>query len=278
MIKPENDAALAFEKFFDTIRTLRGENGCPWDKKQTPHTLKTDLFEEVCEVISAIQEGNNQHVREELGDVLLCTVMMAYIFQQDGIFSVAETLEAVTEKLIRRHPHVFPQSESAEIFGNKADTPEKVLEQWEKIKQSVEGRRKKHLLDEVDKSLPPLLRAFKLQKKAAKQGFDWEDSHGPREKILEELQEVDSAAAQNTHLEEECGDLIFAVVNYCRKLGINPETALIAANEKFAHRFAYIEDTLEEKGKSLKDSNLEEMDKLWDEAKKKEAAKSQPLY
>lgn len=268
MSKSENDATLAFEKFFRTIRTLRGENGCPWDKKQTPHTLKSDLFEEVCEVISAIQEEDHQHVREELGDVLLCTVMMAYIFQQDEVFSVADTISAVTEKLIRRHPHVFPQSETAEIFGNNADTPEKVLEQWDKIKESVEGRGKKHILDEVDKFLPPLLRAFKLQKKAAKQGFDWDDEQGPREKISEELQEIHEALQKKNNLEEECGDLIFAVVNYCRKLGINPATALIGANEKFTHRFAYIEDSLAEKGKSPKDVSLAELDTLWEEAKR----------
>jgi tetrapyrrole methylase family protein/MazG family protein len=180
---------------------------------------------------------------------------------------VKDTFTAITEKLIRRHPHVFPQSDTAKIFDKIPETPEKVLEQWDKIKETIEGRKKNYTLDEVDSSLPPLLQAFKLQKKAAKKGFDWENADGPRKKIFEELNEIEDAISSEGNIEEECGDLLFSIVNYCRKLNVNPESALIAANHKFKNRFRYIEDALYKDNRTVEQASLAEMDALWNEAK-----------
>lgn len=280
-------AAAAFCRLFELIRILRAPDGCPWDREQTPLSMRRDLVEEVFEAVDAICEKDAAHAKEELGDVLLNSVMISYMFSQVKNFSVDEMFDELVEKLIRRHPHVFEQSEGKVCAEGIAKTSDEVLTQWDKIKDNVEGRARDSILDEVPQGFPPLLRAFKMQKKAAKKGFDWTSLAPTREKILEELSEVDEAisAKENSlsensrgensneaqiHLEEEFGDLFFAVVNYARKAGVDPELAMNAANKKFYRRFSYVEKKCAEQNISMEQKNLEKMDAFWNEAKSRE--------
>lgn len=272
-------AASAFCRLFELIRILRAPDGCPWDREQTPLTLRQSLVEEVFEAVDAICEKDASHAKEELGDVLLNAMLISYIYSQSEDFSVDEMFDELVEKLIRRHPHVFEQSEGKICAEGIAKTSGEVLTQWDKIKENVEGRARDSILDEVPQGFPPLLRAFKMQKKAAKKGFDWTSLKPTREKILEELSEVDDAISKNEnspstdsqiHLEEEFGDLFFAVVNYARKAGVDPELAMNAANKKFYRRFSYVERKCAEQNISMEQKNLERMDALWNEAKSQE--------
>ena len=272
-------ATASFCRLFELIRILRAPDGCPWDREQTPLSMRRDLVEEAFEAVDAIGEKDAAHAKEELGDVLLNSIMISYMYSQGGEFSVDEMFDELVEKLIRRHPHVFEQSEGKVCAENVAKTSGEVLTQWDKIKENVEGRARDSILDEVPKGFPPLLRAFKMQKKAAKKGFDWTSLAPTREKILEELSEVDDAirAKENSsdensdaariHLEEEFGDLFFAVVNYARKCGVDAELAMNAANEKFYRRFSYVEKKCAEQNITMEQKNLEKMDAFWDEAK-----------
>jgi len=265
------DNKEAFQKLFEIVVRLRGPGGCPWDIEQTPLSLRGDLIEETYECVEAIDEQDPFHVKEELGDLFLLVTMLAYMHEQEGHFTVAEVLQDLSEKLIRRHPHVFaPDSD-----GTNANlSSEQVLKNWAKIKVEQEGRKPKDsLLDEVSRGLPPLDRAWKLQKKAAKVGFDWPDVSGVIAKIKEELQETEAAitsaasAVDNTALEGELGDLLFSVVNLCRFFGIEPSVALQRTNIKFTERFKHVEKRMKETGKEMKAGNLEVMDRYWDEAK-----------
>lgn len=259
------DAALAFTKLFETIQALRAPGGCPWDREQTPYSMRGDLIEEVFEAVDAINEGNDKgessHAKEELGDIMLNTIMVSYMFQQTKEFSVADVLNEVTEKIIRRHPHVFPDSEGKENAIEGTKTAEEVLVQWDAIKRGIEGRSKLDcVLDEVSKGLPPLLRAYKMQKKAAKKGFDWDSLEPVKQKVFEEIEEVNQAQEEyfkavatqdqdaisqyQSHVEEEFGDLLFAVVNWARHGGINPVLALERANNKFRNRFADVQNKI----------------------------------
>lgn len=275
-------AAAAFCRLYELIRVLRAPGGCPWDREQTPQSMRADLVEEVFEAVDAITADDALHAKEELGDVFLNTTMISYMFRQreldgkDG-WSLEDQLNELVEKLIRRHPHVFEQSEGKAVADKSVSTSGEVLAQWDKIKEKVEGRQGQSILDQVPQGFPPLLRAFKMQKKAAKKGFDWPSLEPTRAKILEELKEVDEAAADlasdnsqanQRHLEEEVGDLFFAAVNYARKLGVNPELALNAANKKFYKRFVYVEKKCGEAGIEMVQDNLDKMDAFWNEAKK----------
>ena len=223
------------------------------------------------------------HAKEELGDVMLNVAMIAYMFEQEGAFTVSDVLDGVCDKLIRRHPHVFPESSGRSAVLGETKTAEQVLTQWEAIKQKVEGRTGKSILDEVSKGLEPLTRAYKMQKKAAKKGFDWSDISAVRAKVFEEIAELDEAlAAADTHAdngssgsapdmrhsEEEFGDILFALVNWARHLHIDPAVALERANAKFRKRFTYVENACRERGIEMKKENLQAMDALWDEAKR----------
>ena len=260
-----------FKNLYDIVVRLRGGGGCPWDREQTPLSLRRDLIEETYECIEAIDQKDPAHIKEELGDVFLLVTMLAYMHEQEGFFSVADTLEGISEKLIRRHPHVFASEQNS---GNTALSSEKVLQNWARIKVEQEGRQPKDsILDEV-RGLPPLDKAWKLQKKAAKAGFDWPDTAGVIEKIKEELEETEAAmadsaepAGSNTALEGELGDLIFSVVNLCRFLGIEPSLALQRTNIKFTERFKYVEKRMKEAGQEMKAENLTIMDQYWNEAK-----------
>jgi tetrapyrrole methylase family protein/MazG family protein len=227
--------------------------------------------EETYELLEAIDEKNPAHVREELGDLFLLVTMLSYMHEQEGLFSVAAVLEGVAEKLIRRHPHVFGDvmvKDSAEVLDN-----------WARIKVEQEGRKPKDsVLDEVSRALPPLDRAYKLQKKAAKAGFDWPSLTGVTGKIKEELGEVEEAVkrrqsdpgAAGGDVEAELGDLLFSVVNLCRFLKVEPSVALQGTNAKFVKRFAFVERRMRETGQPLIRENLAVMDRYWEEAKREE--------
>jgi len=258
----------AFKKFYDVIVRLRSPGGCPWDIEQTPLTLRNNLIEETYECIEAIDQQDPAHVKEELGDIFLLVIMLAYMYEQEGHFSTAEALDEASEKLIRRHPHVFKPKD-------KDLSSSEVLQNWAKIKVEQEGRKPKDsILDEVSRGLPPLDRAWKLQKKAANASFDWPDTDGVMAKIHEELEEVKNAIAgraddnNKPELEEELGDLIFSVVNLCRFFDIEPSVALQKTNVKFTGRFKHVEKRMKETGGEMNPGNLGLMDQYWNEAKK----------
>jgi len=290
--------AAAYKRLYETIKTLRAPGGCPWDREQTPLTMRRDLIEETFEAVDAVSSGDAAHAKEELGDVILNASMIAYMYEQQNDFSVADALNELTDKLIRRHPHVFPQSEGMSEVTENVTTGEQVLNQWDRIKENVEGRKsRKTILDEVPEGFPPLLRAYKMQKKAAKKGFDWQSTESVAAKVYEELDEVKEAAralddaksANGTldaksasdaakerltaseraalHLEEEFGDLLFAVVNYMRRFGVDPETAMDRANRKFYRRFAYVEERMTKAGIPMDGDHLQDEDAFWNEAK-----------
>lgn len=281
------EVAAAFVRFYEVLARLRAPDGCPWDREQTPLTMRSDLIEETFEAVEAISEEDAPHVREELGDVMLNACMIACMHEMDGKFSMNELLTEVSDKLVRRHPHVFANSEGQSQAEGKAKNSDEVLKQWDKIKQNVEGRGGKSVLDEVSIGLPPLVRAAKLQKKAAKKGFDWQNMDDVYAKVDEEFAEVKQAAAccpppasspkdesaenveKRLHLEEEIGDLLFSVVNVARKLKIDPAVALSRTNQKFCRRFAYVEEQMAAKNIPMDAEHLPQMDDFWNEAKNK---------
>mgnify|MGYP002631985595 CR=1 FL=1 len=248
------------------MHRLRAPGGCPWDAEQTHESLLCNLIEETYETVAAIKAGDDENLREELGDLLLQVVFHAELAQEDGRFDLDEIARGISDKLVRRHPHVYGES-------NVGDT-EGVLTQWEDIKRAEKGHEEKPYLHGVGKGLPALLRAAKLQKKAGKVGFDWPDAIGIVGKIQEEFDEVKEELAKHTEgdkaspeLQAEIGDLLFIVTNLARKLGVDPEVALEGTNEKFLHRFAAIEKGLKADGISLEDATLEQMDVFWNGAK-----------
>ncbi|HKL86305.1 MAG TPA: nucleoside triphosphate pyrophosphohydrolase [Treponemataceae bacterium] len=271
-----SELLVSFDRLYETIRRLRGPGGCPWDIEQTPETLRETLIEESYETVEAINDGESAHVCEEIGDVFLNATMLAYMYEQDGLFSVADSLNGVSDKLIRRHPHVF--GETAGFAGpgseEKTDTAEKVLAQWDDIKRGVEGRKADSILDEVSKGMPALERAKKLQKKAAKAGFDWASIDDVWLKVSEELSELKEAVntGVQTDIEDELGDLLFAIVNIARYLKVDPGVALTRTNAKFTRRFKHVEQSMKESEISMNSEHMVDMDKFWDEAKLQEKA------
>jgi len=258
----ENRPDDAFKSLYNAVARLRGPDGCPWDREQDSFSLRGNLIEETYECIEAIDEKDPAHTKEELGDIFLVATMIAYFHEEEGVFSVADALRTVCEKLIRRHPHVFGET--------KVKDSDEVLDNWAKIKVEQEGRSPKDsVLDEVSAALPPLDRAWKLQKKAAKVGFDWPNIDGVSAKIREELTEaLEAAKTKNREqTEEELGDLLFSVVNLCRYLKVEPSVALRKTNSKFVKRFKYMEKKMKETGQEMRAENLGTMDGFWDEAK-----------
>lgn len=246
-----------FNEFVDIVKRLRKE--CPWDRAQTNDSIKAATIEEAHEVVEAIDNNDFDELRIELGDLLLHVVFHSVIAEQDGKFTLAEVIDSIREKLIRRHPHVFSNT--------KIENAEDVKKNWEHIKLS-EGR--KSILEGVPKALPALYRAYRLQEKASKVGFDWENKSQVWDKVVEEINELHQAEKNETpqKIMEELGDLLFALTNYSRFLKINPEEALTKANSKFQRRFNYIEQKFEEMNKSITESNLAELDLFWEESKK----------
>ena len=273
MSEHQNDAAAArmeaFNRLHETIRRLRAPGGCPWDREQTPETLRETLIEEAYETVEAITEGDTDHVCEELGDVFLNAVMLSYMYEQLDSFTVTDVLETVSDKLIRRHPHVFGETDgyAGPGSGNETDPPEKVLNQWDEIKQKVEGRKGSSALDGVSMGLPSLERAKKLQKRASKCGFDWEHSDDVWPKVDEELAELREAAAGGNpeRIEEELGDVLFSLVNIARHLKVDPGVALTRTNAKFVKRFTHVESSMKEAGLPMDKDHLADMDRFWNE-------------
>ena len=260
----------SFERLYKIVQKLRSPEGCPWDKEQTPLTMRAPLIEETFEAVDAISNEDANHTKEELGDVFLNASMISSMYQENDDFTIVQVLNEVCDKIIRRHPHVWKDSEgSSSVVEGSEKNAEKVLEQWEAIKQKVEGRKKKSSLEEISYGLPPLLRAYKIQKKAAKKGFDWKDSEGPWGKIQEEIAELKEASSTKTQeeIQEELGDVLFSVVNLARHLKVDPVLALASTNEKFKRRFSYVEEKMESSGIEMNQENLEIMDKFWDEGK-----------
>lgn len=255
-----------FDKLVRIMARLRGENGCPWDRQQTHESIKPYLVEETYEVLEAIDEGDAGKLCEELGDVMLQVVFHARMAEEAGLFGVAEVLAAITDKLVRRHPHVF-----ADV---RADTAQEVLFNWEQIKQSERKRAAGNasILDGVPRELPALLRAHRLQEKASRVGFDWKEAREVVKKVEEEFAEFRAAmeSEQPERVEAELGDLLFSLVNLSRFVAVNPEEALRKTIARFIARFQYIEEELAHRGTTPGQATLEEMDALWAEAKARE--------
>ena len=255
------------DDFVEVMKALRGENGCPWDRVQTHESLRMDMLEEAYEAANAIDNNDMPNLCEELGDVLMQVVFHARIEEEkgeDAAFTLEDVIRGIGEKMVYRHPHVFGNGEV------KADTPEQVLVNWEELKKvEKDTKTQTAVMQSVPEALPALIRARKVQKKAADVGFDFPVTEDAFKKVYEELQELEEAAktAENADMEEEFGDLLFALVNISRFLKINPEFALTKAIKKFINRFEYIEKSALFQGKNLSDMTLEEMDLLWDEAK-----------
>jgi tetrapyrrole methylase family protein/MazG family protein len=253
----------------EVIETLRSPEGCPWDIEQTHASLKQYMVEEVYEVLEAIDSRDTVKLCDELGDLLLQIVFHARIAEERGDFSIEGVINAVTEKMVRRHPHVFGDAQ--------ADTAEAVMVNWEKIKKTEKaGQNQNALLDGVPIGLPSLTRAYKLQGKAAKIGFDWDNIEDVWQKVAEETEEFKEACLHNNgdEMEQEMGDLLFAVVNVARFAGVEPETALHRTNKKFIERFHKMEKIASKRGLKLESLALCELDSLWNEAKGQEAAQN----
>lgn len=259
------DSGLQLARLRAIMHRLRAPGGCPWDAEQTHESLVPNLIEEAYETVDTIQRGDHEHLKEELGDLLLQVVFHSELAEESGRFTLDDVARGISEKLVRRHPHVFGASDAA--------TTDAVLQQWDEIKRSEKGDGEKAYLHGVGKGLPGLLRAFKLQKKAAKVGFDWPDENGVVAKIQEEFTELKDALAegQPASIAEEMGDLMFAVINLARFRKLDPEVVMAAANSKFESRFGEMELILSSKGLTLADATASEMDEAWETAKRRSA-------
>ena len=255
-------AGEKFQELIEIVEKLRGPDGCPWDKEQTHKSLLPYFLEETYEVIESVDHEDWNTLKEELGDIMLHVVLQSQISTEEKRFSIEESLEEITKKLVRRHPHVF---------GDKnADKPFTAKQNWEVAKHKEKKRESR--LDGVPVILPALTRAQRLQEKASYTGFDWDKVEQVWDKVHEEIIELKEAQTVGTkdHIEEEIGDVIFAIVNLGRFLKISSEDALRNTNKKFTDRFSYIEKTLESQGKSIDDATLDEMEALWNEKKLKD--------
>ncbi|BBB91234.1 MAG TPA: nucleoside triphosphate pyrophosphohydrolase [Methylomusa anaerophila] len=274
--KPQKAKGFSLDPVVDVMARLRSPGGCVWDIEQTHASLRRYIVEEVYEVLEAIDLADGDKLCEELGDLLLQIIFHARIAEECGIFSMQDVIDQVTEKMVRRHPHVFGNitvRDAAEVIAN-----------WEQIKKQEKAGERTHVLDGVPKGLPSLMSAYKLQAKAAKVGFDWDDIGPVWDKVAEELEELRAAACQAgiiagkqdnnnqndnnyKNVEAELGDVLFTIVNLARFMGVEPETALNAANKKFMRRFDYIESKVKESGKNWDTFTLNELNWLWNEAK-----------
>ncbi len=255
---------VEYKELWDVMQKLLSPEGCLWDREQTHSSLKHYLIEETYEFLEAIDENNTAKMEEELGDLFFHVVFHAAVAEKNNSFSLASVTEKIKNKMIRRHPHVFSDA----TVNSVAD----VWTHWDKIKQEEKKEKEEEgsLLKNIPKNLPALLRAEKVQKRAARVGFDWANVAGVWEKIHEEIDEIKESIKDNNlaSIKEEIGDALFSLVNLARKFEIDPEEALQLSNNKFMSRFTYIEEALAKNGKNLKDSSLEEMDSLWKKAKK----------
>lgn len=267
MADPLTESPAPIDRLVALIEDLRGDNGCPWDKKQTPDSMARYLLEEVHELTDAVIANDADAVCEEAGDVLFQVVFMVHLFSEAGCFDLEQVIEKNLEKMIRRHPHVFGEA--------TADTPEKVSQNWEKIKrEEKKGRTDHSVLASIPSSLPALLRASLVSERAAKTGFDWDDISGVLDKTMEEwrefLNEIESSGKKRggDKVAVEFGDLLFTMVNVARFAGIHPETALLRSIQKFEQRFKYMESKAWASDRQIDDLTFAEMQTLWEEAKK----------
>lgn len=262
---PPAPAGREFQKLADIMARLRGPGGCPWDREQTIESLRGFVLEETYEVLDAIDRGDHGALAGEIGDLLFEGVFLAQIEADAGRFTVADSLRAISAKLIRRHPHIF------DTKGKPLETAGQVVEQWEQIKarEQKDAGERRSLLRGIPKSLPALLRAHEIGTRVAAVGFDWARTSDVVSKIQEEVAELQQAITHESHAraEEEMGDLLFAIANLARKLGIEPESALRKANEKFSARFDEVERRLDARGRSLHDASLDEMEAEWTRVK-----------
>ena len=261
-------AAEAFQRLVDIVATLRSPGGCPWDREQTIDSLKPYVIEETFEVVEAIDGHDHAAIREEVGDFLFEGVLLSQVEQDGGHFTVADALTSVSEKLVRRHPHVF-----ARDAGEPAiESAGAVVKKWEELKALERGGRPKALLGGVPEALPSLLRADQISRRAASVGFDWQRADDVVEKIQEEIREIKAVVKEeqsdSARMEEEVGDLLFAIANLSRKLGVEPETALRKANAKFTKRFTEMEKAIEGSGRAMKEMTLDELEAEWQAVKR----------
>ena len=261
-------AGARFQQLVGIMRTLRSPDGCAWDRQQTVKTLRPFVLEETYELLDALDRGDFAALRSELGDFLFEAVFLAQICEEEGRFSIADSIQAIADKLVRRHPHVFDPD------GTAALNPREVKEQWEEIKAKERkdaGTTEQTLLGGVPRAMPSLLRAYELSTRAATVGFDWVKAEDVLDKIDEEARElreaVEQRGAKSVEAEEELGDLLFAVANLARKMGIEPEAALRIANDKFQRRFDDVERQVTENGQKLRDLTLEQLEAHWVSAK-----------
>jgi len=251
-----------FRKLVEIMARLRAKDGCEWDRAQTHETLRQYLVEETHEVIDAIRSGHPDSLCEELGDLLLQILFHAQIASEKGQFDIADVIASISEKMVRRHPHVF---------GNAvADTPEAVSRQWDHIKKTIENRSHESILGGIPQEFPSLLRAAKMSKKAARAGFDWERKEQVLAKVEEELLELKEAMADGdpAHTEHELGDVLFSLVNLARFLGLNAEVAMVSVNKRFERRFREMENIAAKTGCSIENADVPTLDRLWEMAKK----------
>jgi MazG family protein len=266
----------SFERLVEIMRRLRAPDGCPWDREQTPASLRPFVLEETYEVLEAIEHGTPQDLCEELGDFVFEAVFLARMHEEAGHFSIGDVVDGIADKLVRRHPHVFERGD-----GEDALTSGQVVEKWEALKareRALVGKaapkaKTKTTLSGVPKTLPSLLRAYELSSRAAAVGFDWAKSTDVLDKIDEEVaelrREVEAGATGDlSRAEDEMGDLLFSIANLARKLGIEPESALRKANEKFTARFTKVEQAFERRGRAIQGASLEEMEREWQRAKR----------
>lgn len=254
-----------FNKLVEVVAELRGPNGCPWDKKQTLYSMTEDFLEEAYEFVDAINNDDVPNICEELGDLLLHVVIHSQIAKEEGLFTVDDVIDGIVRKLIRRHPHVFA--------GVDAADPSQALKRWEEAKakeKQAAGIVESGALTKANKPSPSLIKAEKLQSAAAKLGFDWPSYEYVLNKADEELAELKEACGKGDAalIKEEIGDVLFNMANLGRHFGISAEEAMVAANQKFVRRFEYVEKKLAERGKTPEQSDLEEMDAIWNEVRK----------
>jgi tetrapyrrole methylase family protein/MazG family protein len=251
-----------FQSLVDIMARLRGKGGCEWDRAQTHASLRQYLLEEAHEVVDAISRNDAGLLREELGDLLLQILFLAQIASDRGEFDITDVIDSISEKMVRRHPHVFSEGIAA--------TPEAVSLQWDHIKKTVEHKNHSSLVGGVPKSFPSLLRGAKITKKAARAGFDWESTGEVMEKVGEEMNELKEAISGGDpeRMEHELGDMLFALVNLARFLDINPEVAMAMANERFLRRFEAMEKIAKESGCSIEKTDISTLDRFWEKAKK----------
>ncbi|HYI92551.1 MAG TPA: nucleoside triphosphate pyrophosphohydrolase [Bryobacteraceae bacterium] len=263
----DSSAGEKFEKLISIMARLRGPNGCPWDREQTFDTIKPYTLEETYEVLESIDARDWRGLGEELGDLMLQCVFYAQMASEEGHFRIEDSLDAINEKLIRRHPHIFGDAE--------ARTSDEVLKRWNEIKaeeKKNKGESPKLLLESIPRSLPALMEAAHISSRAAGVGFDWENAEQVLAKLEEELHELAEARKQASQeeIEGEVGDLLFVLVNLARFVRVDPEQALRKSNAKFRRRFAHVERSLEDRGKKFAESDIREMEELWQEAKRSE--------